>query len=122
MVEKWISTCPFLEGLQPRLGVHSNVLYVKYSCFKCKSVIKRNLDKIHAASFTSMSKVEKIPRRELKKKFRAMLFISVDKSNTIILGENRSVFGPKINVLSPNFPCNIPNGVYDVSCDIRPQM
>ena len=51
-----------------------------------------------------------------------MLFISVDKSNTIILGENRSVFGPKINVLSPNFPCNIPNGVYDVSCDIRPQM
>ena len=45
MVEKWISTCPFLEGLQPRLGVHSNVLYVKYSCFKCKSVNKRNLDK-----------------------------------------------------------------------------
>ena len=63
-----------------------------------------------------------MPLRELEKNFRVMLFISVDKSNAIILGENRAVSGPKINVLSPNFPCNIPNGVYDVSCDIRPQM
>ena len=39
MADTWIETCWWKVDKQIRIGIQSNVLYVRYTCTKCKSFV-----------------------------------------------------------------------------------